>query len=258
MATATAKRRSAAKKPAAAKRAKPAARKRTGAAPKKGAVKQAAQALTPAKSSKKPLSGLAALAARKAVKAVVRRAARSGAQALRSAADRTAVTGRAAVESALSKRLPIQVSVDVAVPLPVAWEEWMGASSMTEGIHRIEDVERDGDHLTGTVAGPRSTAWEADIVDERQHESFAWRSTAGSDCAGLVTFHRLSDRLTRIEVDLDVLPTNPAQAVSMSLHLAHRHADAELRRFKAHAEFINPDVYEPQLSQNGGEPESED
>ena len=30
----------------------------------------------------------------------------------------------------------------------------------------------------------------------------------------------------------------------LSLHLAHRRAEADLRRFKAHVEFINPDVYE--------------
>ena len=66
----------------------------------------------------------------------------------------------------------------------------------------------------------------------------------GTDCAGLITFHRLSDRLTRIELDLDVVPTNPSQAVTMALHLAHRHAEADLRRFKAHVEFISPDAYE--------------
>jgi len=250
MATVAAKRRPPAKK---VKRAAPRA------TPKKKPVKEAAKALTPSKkkSVKPSMSGLAGFAARKAAKAIVRRAAKSSAAALRSAADRTAVTGRAAMETALSKRLPIQVGIDVAVPLEVAWEEWMSAESMTEGIHRVDDVERDGDHLVGTIAGPRSADWEAQIVDEREHESFAWRSETGSDCAGLVTFHRLSDRLTRIELDLDVLPTNPAQAVSMTLHLAHRHAEAELRRFKARVEFINPDVYEPQLRQNGGDPESE-
>ena len=53
-----------------------------------------------------------------------------------------------------------------------------------------------------------------------------------------------SDRLTRIELDLDVLPTNPAEGASMALGIGRRRAEAELRRFKAHVEFINPDVYE--------------
>jgi hypothetical protein len=66
-----------------------------------------------------------------------------------------------------------------------------------------------------------------------------------------VTFHRLSDRLTRIELDLDVLPTSPAEALTMASHVAHRRAQADLRRFKAHVEFISPDVYESETGQNG-------
>jgi uncharacterized membrane protein len=115
---------------------------------------------------------------------------------------------------------------------------------MTEGVHRIEEVERDGDHLYGRTAAPLSEDWEAEIVDDRLHESFAWRSIKGSDCAGLVTFHRLSERLTRLELDIDVVPTNPAETFALALHLAHHRAEVELRRFKARVEFINPDVYE--------------
>src|SRR5581483_6556468 len=223
------------------------ANKKTAAAVKKKATRTAKKTssapkqLAKAVSPSKPVSGLARFAAKKAVKALARRAVKASAQMVRAAADRTALTGKAAVETALSKRLPIQVSIDVAVPLEFAWAEWMASGSLTEGVHRFDDLERDGDVLYGTVAGPRSTDWEAEIVDEREHESFAWRSRSGSDCAGLVTFHQLSDRLTRIELDLDVLPTNPAQALSMSLHLAHKHAEAELRRLKARVEFINPD-----------------
>jgi uncharacterized membrane protein len=125
---------------------------------------------------------------------------------------------------------------------------------LPEGVHRIEDVERDGDSLIGRTAAPHSTDWSAEIVDEREQESLAWRSVEGSDCAGLVTFHQLSERLTRIELDLDVLPTRPTEAVALGLHLAHRRAEADLRRFKAHVEFINPDVYEAD-SPNGSEPE---
>src|SRR5437588_1283712 len=190
-------------------------------------------------------------AARKGVKLIAKRAVEAGARAIQSATDRSAVGGKGAVEAALSRRLPIQVSIDVAVPVAVAWEEWMSWGMLTEGVHRIEDVERDGSTLFGHTAGPGATDWEAEIRDERPEESFAWRSVAGTDCAGLVTFHELSERLTRIELDLDVLPTGPGEALALSLHLAHRRAEADLRRFKAHVEFINPDVYEHESGRNG-------
>jgi uncharacterized membrane protein len=196
------------------------------------------------------LTGVAA----KLLRTIVRRALESGAEAVRAATERGTDMSREALETALSKRLPIQVSVDVAVPLAFAWDEWMTFEWMTEGVHRIVEVERDGHQLFGELAGPRSTEWVADIVDEREEQSFAWRSLEGSDCAGLVTFHRLSERLTRIELDLDVLPTNPVEAASLALRVGRRRAESELRRFKAHVEFINPDVYE---SDGAGEPEEE-
>ncbi len=236
------------------RRSAPAKRQRGASAAKNGAgraTKKAAEAVKPSAPTKK----LAGAAAKKALKAIVRRVAQSGSGVVQAATQRGTGVGREALESALSKRLPIQVGVDVAVPLSFAWEEWMTYEWMTEGVHHITDVERDGEELFGQLAGPRSAEWVAEIVDERQEQSFAWRSVEGSDCAGLVTFHRLSDRLTRIELDLDVLPTNPAQAASLALRVGRRRAESELRRFKAHVEFINPDVYE---SQDGGEPEDED
>ena len=226
------------------KRSRPAAATKQAA----GTGRKAAKA---AKAVRKPsIARLARAAAAKAAKAVGRRAMHAGAEAIRAAADRAASTGREAVESGLSRRLPIQVSVDVAVPPRVAWDEWMKFESIHEGVHRIEDVERDGDTLYGNTAGPRSTEWEAEISDERECESFAWRSVEGSDCAGLITFHRLSERLTRIELDLDVVPTNPAEGLVLALHVAHRRAEAELRRFKARVEFISPDTYESAVEGN--------
>ena len=212
-------------------------------------VRRAKEAVTPDGGSAK--SKVVRKVAGKAAKTIALKTLRSAVAAIRLAADRTASAGRSAVEAGMSKRLPIQASVDVAVPLEFAWDEWMDFGSIPEGVHRIEDVERDGDSLFGRLSGPRSTDWEAEIVDEREQESFAWRSVQGTDTAGLVTFHRLSDRLTRLELDLDVLPTNPAEALSMASHAAQRRAQADLRRFKAHVEFISPDAYQTESGQNG-------
>ena len=227
-----------------------------------GATKGAKKAASAAKKSVGGNSGphlptpnrlartMAKKAAKKAAKAAVRKSAQVSAAVVRRAADRAAAVGRNAYETGTSNFVPIQLSIDVAVPIHVAWEEWRSWGSLPEGVHRIEGVERDGHQLVGHTAGARGVGWEAEIQDEREDESFAWRSVAGTDVAGLATFHLLSDRLTRIELGLDVVPTNPSQALTMALHLAHRHAEADLRRFKAHVEFISPDAYEEQSDHN--------
>ncbi len=229
----------------AARRARPPTPKRGGPA-KRAATKTAKKGVESVAKAVSPKR-----VADKTLKLAARKAARGGARVIRAAAQRTTEIGKSTLETGIGRPPPIQLSLDVAAPIEVAWEQWLSYGCLPEGVHRIEGVQRDGDVLIGHRAGPSGTEWEAEIRDEREHESFAWRSTEGSDVAGLVTFHRLSDRLTRVELDLDVLPTNPAEALTLALHVAHRRAENDLRRFKAHVEFINPDVYEPKSSSNG-------
>ena len=154
--------------------------------------------------------------------------------------------------AARARSLPIQVSIDVAVPADVAWEQWGEFCYFPEGAHRVTNVKRDGEWLSGQLTGASSRDWEAEVIDERENESFAWRSTEGSDSAGLVTFHELSDRLTRIELTLDVVPVDLAEAAALAVHLADRRVKAELRRFKAHVELLNPDTYHELVSSQNG------
>src|SRR5205085_696234 len=117
-----------------------------------------------------------------------------------------------------------------------------------------EGIERDGDCLSGRISGRQSREWRAEIHDERENESFAWRSTAGADCAGLITFHELSDRLTRIEADLDVLPTTPKDAMALAVGIALLTVDARIviasvDTYLRFAEAVN----RLDLSEQGGE-----
>ncbi len=154
-------------------------------------------------------------------------------------------------------RLPIQLSIDIAVPVEVAYDEWMKLDFLPEGSRGVEKIERGRDGvLTGRRKGLlHSPRWEAEIRDERDCESFAWRSVRGSDCAGLITFHPLGDRLTRLELQLDLVPSGPVEALDAALRLADVRARNELRRFKARLETINPDVYD---HAEESEPEGQD
>jgi uncharacterized membrane protein len=108
----------------------------------------------------------------------------------------------------------------------------------------VHGIQRRGERLVGEVgSGEASRDWEAEVRDERRDESFAWRSRRGSDVAGLVTFHRLGPRLTRLELELDIVPVSTGEGLALALRLSDRITDAELRRFKARVEMISPDAY---------------
>jgi uncharacterized membrane protein len=271
-AKAKAKRRSQPKGPPAAARrgAVAAAKGGSSAAAAKRAPKKAKKASSKATgvstpSIPKPNSLVGKLAAKmikRVAKKVAGRALESGAEVVHAAAEKAARTPKEAIEAigkGAPKRLPIQRSIDVAVPLLVAWEEWLALESLPEGVDTVTEIERDGDVLVGRLSGPRSRDWEAEILDEREQQSFAWMSHGGSDCSGLITFHELSPRLTRLELNLDVVPTGITDTVKLTTHLADRRAEAELRRFKARVELINPDEYEEEVeaSRQAQEPEPE-
>ena len=228
-------------------------RAKGGAARSTSAKRRATASKRAAKSAPRRATGKAAVAAvrdvaGRSVRKRVRRAVDSTLPALADAGrDALARVRDAGAVARRARRLPIQRSIDVAVPIDVAWDEWTRFELLPEGTHRVEDIERDGDgHLVGRLAGLHPDGnWEAEILDERIDESFAWHSEGASDCTGLVTFHELAERLTRIELELDVVPTGLGEAAALALRLADRRAEADLRRFKARVEAIDPDDYPP-------------
>lgn len=173
--------------------------------------------------------------------------------ALSALVEQSAANGKEPLAQRL-RSVPIQCSIDIAVPLSVAYEEWMKLEFLPEGVHTVRKIRRDGDRLRGRIGGVNRdrSRWRAEIREERPEESFAWRSLAGSDCLGLVTFHRLAERLTRLELELDVIARSPAQAFELLTHIADRRAEADVRRFKADLERISPDDY-ASLVDNAGD-----
>jgi uncharacterized membrane protein len=230
-------RRRAASDNGAARKATTAAKKSPARAAKRTA--KVAKAATPNRFGRKLLRIAIARAARGAMRGVGNMAV---------AGARAATSGIRSLEPLLARArtLPIQRSVDIAVPIDVAWEEWEGLGFIPEGTHRVLGVERDGDdgQLIGRVRGLRvESDWEGEILDEREAESFAWHSVGGSDVSGLVTFHEISDRLTRVELHLDVIPGGLTDTLELVTRVADRRAENELRRFKAHVETLDPDEY---------------
>jgi len=217
------------------------------AKPAAAAAKSAARKPTEAAKSVAEKAAPKRLARKLLLKAIAKsvRTAAGGAARMAGGAARTLRSVDLVPLLSRARTLPIQRSLDIAVPLEVAWEEWVELGFIPEGTHRVAAVEREGDdRMFGHVKGMHvEREWVAEILDEREGESFAWHSVSGSDCSGLVTFHPLGARLTRVELHLDVIPGGVSAAVELVTRVADRRAQAELRRFKAHVETLDPDEY---------------
>jgi uncharacterized membrane protein len=137
------------------------------------------------------------------------------------------------------RRMPIQQSVDVAAPVETVWRLWNRYEDYPKFMHRLESAEKTDPkhvHFTGKIWGI-SRDWDAKITERRTHEAIAWTSEDGLDNAGVVTFHKLAPRLTRIELSLDISPHGPIEKIGRGMRFTKRAVRADLHRFKAYAEM---------------------
>src|SRR5512139_3158319 len=133
------------------------------------------------------------------------------------------------------RRMPIQQSVDVAVPGEVAYNRWTMFEDWPDFMHRFESVEQVDD----TTLSFSAKVWgihrrfQAEIVEQRPDQRIEWNVTEGVSHTGVVTFHKLADRLTRIEVSLDIEPQGMLEKMARGMRFTKRAVRADLHRFKA-------------------------
>lgn len=138
------------------------------------------------------------------------------------------------------RRLPMQASIDVSVPVEVAYNQWTQFEELPKFMFRAERIEqKDDTHLIWheKIWGVRRQ-WEAEIVEQRPNERIVWRSTSGPHNVGVISFHRLHDpRLTRVQVNLDFEPTGLIEKTGRGWRATIRALDTDLQRFKAYVEM---------------------
>jgi uncharacterized membrane protein len=147
--------------------------------------------------------------------------------------------GSAAPGHGSGRRMPIQQSVDVAVPIKTAYNQWTRFEDWPDFMHRFESVEQIDD---ATVAFQMKVwgikkRFEAEILEQRPDERIEWDVSEGIAHTGVVTFHRLSNRLTRIEVTLDIEPDSLVEKAGRGWRFAKRAVRGDLHRFKAYVEL---------------------
>jgi len=127
--------------------------------------------------------------------------------------------------------------VDVAVPVRTAYDQWTQFESFPmfmEGVEKVEQLDDTTLRWTANIAGQERTG-KARITEQNPDERIAWTSIDGARNAGVVTFHRLDDEMTRVTLQMDVDPEGPVDNIGDALGLLERRVKGDLKRFK---EFI--------------------
>ena len=129
-------------------------------------------------------------------------------------------------------------TVEVAVPVRTAYNQWTQFEEFPRFMEGVEEIRQVSDTLTHwkiNIAGVERE-FDAEITEQHPDERVAWHSVGGTDHAGVVTFHRLGDSLTRVTLQLDTTPEGVVETLGDKLGLVKHRAKADMERFKDYIE----------------------
>lgn len=125
-------------------------------------------------------------------------------------------------------------AIEINVPVNTAYNQWTQFESFPEFMEGVEKVRQvDDTHLHWVVEiGGMEKEWDAEITEQIPDNRIAWRSTSGPRNDGVVTFHRVDDTTTRIEVHIDYEPEGAAERVGDAAGALTSRIKGDLQRFK--------------------------
>jgi uncharacterized membrane protein len=134
------------------------------------------------------------------------------------------------------RRMPVQQDIDIGVELSTVYDEWTQFENWPQFMHRLQSAsQQDETHVAfKTKIWGKTKEFTAEIVEQRPDERIKWRVVEGVSHSGVVTFHELAPRLTRVEVSLDVEPGSMLEKAARGMRFVKRAVRADLARFKAH------------------------
>ena len=118
-----------------------------------------------------------------------------------------------------TRRLPIQRWTDVTVPVETAYEKWTEFEEFPKFMHRVVSVEQKDDNRVAWEEKIwfSKRQWEAEILEKSKNDRIVWKTVQGTSHTGLISFHELDSKLTRVMVTLDFHPSGMLEKMASGL-----------------------------------------
>ena len=149
-----------------------------------------------------------------------------------------------------TKSTNIIETIDVGVPVKVAYNQWTEFGAFPSFMKKVESVQAPDDEKIEFKAKIfwSTRSWEATIKSQIPDERIVWRSKGEKGHVdGAVTFHEVGPNLTRILVVLEYYPKGFFEKTGNIWEAQGRRARAELRHFRRHVmtrTLLDPDEVE--------------
>lgn len=138
-----------------------------------------------------------------------------------------------------TRRLPIQRWTDVALPVDKVYDAFIKFDQFPRFMHRVLNIEqKDRDKVSwDEKIWFKKRQWEGRVTERRKNDRIVWTTTSGMSHKGIVSFHKLSDNLTRVMVDMEFEPSGMFEKMASGLRFVKRAVQADLARFKTYVEM---------------------
>ena len=137
------------------------------------------------------------------------------------------------------RRMPVQQSIDVALPIETVYNQWTQFEEWPNFMHRVQRVSQE-DRCNVKFAVKiwgQTKEFTAQINTQRPDDCVKWTVSDGIHHTGAVFFRELAPGLTRMELLLDVEPGGFLEKFARGARYIKRAARGDLHRFKAYIEM---------------------
>ena len=132
----------------------------------------------------------------------------------------------------------VEKSVEVAVPIRVAYNQWTQFEDFPKfmkWVKEVRQIDPKKTHWTAEI-GFKMMEWDADTIEQVPDTQISWRHTSGAPNEGSVHFTPLGADRTRVTARITYQAESILQHVADSLGLMSSHIQGDLDCFKTFIE----------------------
>ncbi|HEY2833230.1 MAG TPA: SRPBCC family protein [Sporichthyaceae bacterium] len=125
-------------------------------------------------------------------------------------------------------------TIDVAVDVTTAYNQWTQFESFPKFMDGVEQIRQTDDtHLHWkTNIGGVTREFDTEITEQHPDERVAWKSTDGTTHAGVITFHKLDAKSSRVTAQIDWQPEGLVEKAGALVGVDDHRVKSDLKRFK--------------------------
>jgi uncharacterized membrane protein len=100
-----------------------------------------------------------------------------------------------------------------------------------ENVVEVRQIDDSHVHWHAEIGG-KHKEWDTEIVEQIPDRRIAWRTTAGPENHGIVSFEPVGGDRTRVSVDIEYQPETTMEKVGGMLGMVSSNVDEDLENFR--------------------------